>query len=68
MAEAPCSLLRVRDIGQLVQVCSNGERLLKGAAMRDVAITSRRAGKSGGASGGVCLVVNAAAGVIADIG
>lgn len=64
MAEAPCSLLRVRDIGQLVQVCSNGERLLKGAAMRDVAITSRRAGKSGG----VCLVVNAAAGVIADIG
>ena len=57
-------LLRVSGIGQLVQVCSNGERLLKGAAMREIAVMNhQREGKFSGIS----IVVNTA-GTIADIG
>ena len=57
-------LLRVSGIGQLVQVCSSGERLLKGAAMREISVMdSQREGKFSGIS----IIVNTA-GNIANIG
>lgn len=41
-------LLRIRGAVQLVQVCKNGEKVLKGAAQRDLAVLT--AGEGSGLS------------------
>lgn len=53
--------LRIRGASQVVQVCSNGERYLRGAAMRNLAVINAKEANTVG-------VVVDEAGKIAGVG
>ena len=42
------ALLRVRGASQIVQVCTNGEKVLRGAAMKEIAVLEGEGGRGVG--------------------
>lgn len=42
------ALLRVRGASQIVQVCANGENVLRGAAMKEIAVLEGEGGRGVG--------------------
>ena len=42
------ALLRVRGASQIVQVCTNGEKVLRGTAMKEIAVLEGEGGRGVG--------------------
>lgn len=58
---AAVGLLRIRDASQIVRICKRGEGILRGSAMKDIALLEGEGGR------GVGIVVDQN-GAITDLG